>query len=257
MRTAAEECVSVAEMLEKYRLHCEAFYRHPNGEPTGEAGTIGLYCRPLRELYSDRPAAEFGPLDLQVVRQHMIANRKWSRSFINAAVRKIVRAFRWAASQQIIPVSVVDALRTVDGLKAGRTEARESRPVVAVSDDSFSATLPHLPPIIRDMALIGRLTGCRPGEICAMRPADIDRSRQVWVYSPRLHKNSWRGKDRRVFIAADAQAILTPYLDRQPEAYCFSPAESLGRDACATNNCHRDSTARPACSPTGVLRLLA
>ena len=65
-----------------------------------------------------------------------------------------------------------------------------------------------------------------------MRPGDIDRSRAVWVYSPPRHKNAWRGKERRIYIGADAQAILAPYLLRAAEAYCFSPAASeRGRNA--------------------------
>lgn len=222
-----DDC-TVAELLDRYRVHCEAHYRHPDGSQTGEAQNIGFCCRPLRELFGAHPANDFGPLDLQAVRQEMIARGTWARSLINAACRKIVRAFKWAASQELVAASTFQSLQTVDALKAGRCKARESRPVEAVNDDVIAATLKHLPPIVADMVVLQRLIGCRPDELCRLRPADIDRTRdEVWVYTPARHKTAWRGKDRRVFIAGESLVILAKYLDRSPEAFCFSPAESI------------------------------
>jgi hypothetical protein len=40
-------------------------------------------------------------------------------------------------------------------------------------------TLPHLPPMVADMVRIQRFVGCRPAEVCLLRPADLDRSGDV------------------------------------------------------------------------------
>jgi integrase len=76
------------------------------------------------------------------------------------------------------------------------------------------------------MVRLQRLVGCRPGEICRLRPCDTDRSDAVWVYRPFQHKTKHRGHNRLIFIGPQAQEILGPYMLRDPDAYCFAPAES-------------------------------
>jgi integrase len=65
-----------------------------------------------------------------------------------------------------------------------------------------------------------------------MRLSDIDRSEEIWIYSPVQHKNRWRGKRRRIYLGPQAQALLGPYLNRPTEQYLFSPREAeAGRSA--------------------------
>ena len=49
------------------------------------------------------------------------------------------------------------------------------------------ATVVHLPEPFRSMVQIQRLTGCRPCEVCLLRPCDVDRSGDVWRFTPREH----------------------------------------------------------------------
>jgi integrase len=88
------------------------------------------------------------------------------------------------------------------------------------------ATLPHLPAVVRSMVELQRATGMRPGELCIIRPCDIDRSGKVWEYRPAQHKTANRDHDRVVFIGPKGQEFLRPYLLRDAEAFCFSPMES-------------------------------
>jgi hypothetical protein len=95
-------------------------------------------------LYGHTPAAEFGPKALAAVRQHMIG-LGWCRSLINRRVDRIKRAFKWAASEELVPVAIHQALRTLPGLRRGRTEARESEAVGPVDPAYVNATLPLTP----------------------------------------------------------------------------------------------------------------
>lgn len=80
------------------------------------------------------------------------------------------------------------------------------------------------------MVRIQRLTSARPGEICSMVPADIDRTEDVWIYRPVEYKTEHFDKDRVIAIGPRAQKVLAPYLaDRDPNAFCFSLAESEAR----------------------------
>ena len=65
----------------------------------------------------------------------------------------------------------------------------EPRPV---ADADVEATLPFVNPHVRGMVRLQRLTGARSGEVCAMRPADVDRSGPVWVYHPRFGSEGGR-----------------------------------------------------------------
>ena len=61
---------------------------------------------------------------------------------------------------------------------------QELLPPLTAQEALVEATIPYLPPIVADMVKIQRLTGCRPGEVCQLRPMDLDRSGEVWTYRP-------------------------------------------------------------------------
>jgi integrase len=218
--------ITVTELCAHYYKFAQGYYRK-DGEPTGQVGIVAAALRPLRELFGTMPAAELGPLKLKAYQQHLV-RLDLARTYLNKLTAVIQRAYRWAVSEELLSASVSNALDTVTGLAKGRTEARESDPVLPVADELVDATLAKLPPVVADMVRVQRLTGCRPNEVCMMRPCDVDRSQgEVWVYRPRSHKNSHRGHDRIIAMGPKARAILAPYLlNREPDAECFSPAEA-------------------------------
>ena len=227
--------MTLVELCAAYLDFAEGYYVK-NGHPTGEMSTVYRSLRLLRELYGHTATVDFGPLALRTVQEQMVhspparASKKptrYSRKTINSTCESIKRIFKWAASHELIPVAVYQALATVPGLKHGRTCARESNPIRPVASDVVEATLHHLPPVVADMVRFERLTGCRPGEVCTIRPCDMDRSGEVWQYRPDSHKTEHHGRQRIVFVGPKAQAILLPYLLRAANAYCFSPAESV------------------------------
>jgi integrase len=76
------------------------------------------------------------------------------------------------------------------------------------------------------------LTGMRPGEVCAMRPADVDTTGAVWVYRPGQHKLAYRGRPREVVLGPKAQAVLRAFAPPGPGDYYFSPRRAIaGRRA--------------------------
>ena len=96
---------------------------------------------------------------------------------------------------------------------AGRSHRRaESEPVSPVDDATVQDTLPYLPPILADMVRFQQFTGCRPAEVCLIRPMDVDTSNPTWVYTPAKHKTAWSGHKRVIFIGPRGQEILRPLL---------------------------------------------
>jgi integrase len=225
--TSDAQDISVAEVIERYMQFAKTYYRRSDGTTTGEVYLIKAALRPVNQLFGASPAVEFGPLALDCCRQAMI-QKNWSRSTINNHVTRVKGVFKWATAQQLIPPSVHQALATVGGLRQGRSQAKERGPVRPVADEIIETTLPHLTSIVAAMVQLQRLTGARPGEICAMRVGEIDRSGDVWSYRPASHKTAFRGHHRLIPIGPKAQAILTPFpMKLDPQAYLFSPASAM------------------------------
>jgi integrase len=223
-----EESISVAEMIVAYRHHAEDFYRRPDRTPTGEADNVRIATGPLGDLYGLTAAKDFGPEQFLAIRDQMIKSGL-ARTTINSRMNIIRRVFRWAVGRGMIPEGTWTSLRAIEGLKVGRSSARESGPVTPVPDSWIDPVLPHLPASVRAMIELLRHTGARVGEICRMRGADLDLEGEegCWIYWPHRHKTQHRGRNRFVPIGPRAQEILRPWLREDPQAFIFSPLETV------------------------------
>lgn len=215
---------TVVEVINAYRKFAEQYYRK-NGEVTREYGCIKEALKIVRELYGRKLADDFGPLALKAVRQRMVDNG-WSRGYINKSIGRIRRCFKWAVENELVRRDMYHGLMAVSGLRKGRSEAREPDPVMPVDDATVQATLPHLSPVVADMIRFQRITGCRPQDVCNLRPCDVDMSGDVWLYRPATHKTEHHGRERIIPIGPKGQDILRPYLLREKETHCFSPRDS-------------------------------
>lgn len=213
------------ELLAAYWLHAEAYYRTPDGKPTSELSNVRQAMRFVRELYDTVPATSFGPLALKATRRAMI-DAGLSRCNINRHVDRVRRIFRWAVENELLPPGAYQALKAVTGLRAGRSDAKETEPVKPVPLAYVEAALPHLSPTLAAAVRVQLLTGCRPGEVLAMRPCDLDTTGDVWIYRPAAHKTAWRGLDRQIYLGPQAQAVIKPLLPLETTAYVFSPRAS-------------------------------
>jgi integrase len=149
-----------------------------------------------------------------------------SRSYVNEHIARLKRMYKWAAAEELISESTYRSLALVDGLRRGRTEAREPAPVKPVADEVVEVALEHLPEVVANMIRLQRLSGMRPVEVCILRPMDLDRGGDVWFYRPESHKTEHHGRERTICIGARGQAILLRYLARGADDCCFRPCDS-------------------------------
>jgi integrase len=211
-------------LVQMYNAHNEAYYL----PPSKEAYRISHAIFPLAEYYPDLLADDFGPLHLKNFREFIVNGEKydWCRKLINERIRCIKRMFKWAASETLVSVHTYMALTTVEGLRKGRTIARESKKVLPADMSMVNAIIARVTPVLADMIQIQLYTGMRPGELCKMRPCDIDRSTNIWQYIPKSHKTDYLNYNKIVLIGPKAQKILSKYLFRPSTEYCFKPADS-------------------------------
>lgn len=198
---------TVDEITVRFLDHADRHYRK-HGKPTSEIHLLKSAVAPLHERYGAIPAEAFGPKLLKEYRELLVA-RGLVRGTVNAFVGRIRRIFRYAVAEEMIGPEAYQRLAAVDGLRRGRTEAKESEPVRPVGDVALAAVLAHVPNPVNAMIRVQRLTGMRPGELCGMRWEDIDTTGDVWLYRPREHKLQHHGRDRVVAIGPQGQTILT------------------------------------------------
>ena len=167
---AEDNLVSIVELGAAYLKFAKTYYVK-NGKVTDELHSIKIAIRHLNQNYGKTFAKDFGPLALVAVRQQMIDAGN-SRRYINNNVNRIRRMFQWGVSNELVPVTVHQALATVPGLKKGKSNAVERPPVLPVDDATVEATLKHATPMVADMIRFQQLTGCRPGEVCAILPGE-------------------------------------------------------------------------------------
>jgi integrase len=148
-----------------------------------------------------------------------------SRKLINKDINRVRQMFGWAVENELLPVAVAQALREVKGLRRGRSAARETAPVEPVSEEHLRAILPHLSPQVAAMIQLQHLCGARPQEVISIRPCEIVKDGDVWLYQPRRHKTEHLDRSKVIMLGPRAQHLLRPWLDRDPESYCFVPAE--------------------------------
>jgi integrase len=241
-RLAAPDDLTIAELIVRYLEQVDA--RYSSDEPA----KIRLALKPVRQFYGTIQVREFGPLALKAIRQKLMES-DLVRSQINKRVRRIVQMFRWAASDELIPVTVHQALKTVEGLRRGRGDVREGKPVKPVPDAHVEAIRRFVSRQVWTMIELQRLSGMRPGEVCQMRTCDINTQGRIWEYRPAAHKTAHHGRDRIVFLGPQAQAVLKPWLRAELGAYLFQP-----REAEAERREHQRSQRKSKVQPSQVCR---
>jgi integrase len=217
--------LTIVELVARFWTHAEKFYRHKDGSPTGEADNFRLALKPLKELYGDTLAKDFGPRAFRAMQSSMI-EKGWSRNYINAQAQRVKAVFRWAVSQELLPGNVYHTLTAVRGLAKGRSEARESTPVKPVPEQYVEAIRPHVSAQVWAMIQIQSLTGARSGEVVIMRAIDLDTAGKIWSYKPQAHKGEHHEHGREIRIGPRAQEIIHPFLKSDLSAYIFSPADA-------------------------------
>ena len=238
--------VSVNEVLLAYRRYAETYYVNPDGTHTPELERIDLAIAPVTKLYGMTAAENFGPKALKAVRDKMVAEGL-CRLTINQRIGCIKRVFAWAVEEELIPPTVLYGLKAVRGLRRGKSTAPESRPVRPVPVHVTDAVLRFLPATLQAMLQLHDLTGMRSGELVNLRTCDIEINIEgkPWLYRPAKHKTMHHGHERVVPIGPQAQAILKPFLNRDVQAFVFSPVQAR-RERDALKRAKRKSKVQPS-----------
>jgi integrase len=216
--------LSVGQLVLLYDGHVREHYVK-NGRPTSEQLCIKAALRFIVETDRNTLIRHFGPRRFKAVRVRMIAAGLCRRS-INQNGRRIRRLFRWGVSEELVPADVLAALEAVDGLKAGRTQAREKAPIGPVDLRDVIKIHRLLSRQVIAMIVLQLRTGARPGEIVQLRGRDLDMEGETWTFTPSSHKMEHQERQRVIFLGRRAQRIVRRFLKPDLDAYLFSPIDA-------------------------------
>ncbi len=220
----------LSSLITLYLNWAKNYYR----QPSMESDNIRWALSPLLSYCGEIKAKDFTPKQLKLYRDHVISTYDWCISTINRRITTIVKMFQWAVSEEFVNSYTWQSLQSVESLKSRYCDRRIRliKKVMPIELDRVNLTLKHLSPTLQDMVNLQLLTAMRPGEMVKIRPENINRSGEIWLYTPKAtsedgqdHKTAHYGHDRTICIGPKAQAILTKYLRRPTGTFCFQPEE--------------------------------
>ncbi|MCH2212045.1 MAG: tyrosine-type recombinase/integrase [Fuerstiella sp.] len=223
---AVQVSLTVSRLALLFMKHAIEEYVDVDGEPTGEADNFKYALRSLTNYFHGVRVIDFGPKKLKELRDRLV-DEGLAQGTINSRIRRIKQVIEWGVSEEYVSVNHFQALRTVKGLRAGRTKAKPPTPKPKVEIEHVEAVQRHVTSPVWGLIQFMLLTGCRPSEACALRWSKIDTSGQNWVYQPQKHKTSHRGKNRSVIIGPRCQKLLNSFREHSRSDYVFDPQVGL------------------------------
>lgn len=182
-------------------------------------------CTLLGEKYPKLLVSDFGPLKLQEFRESLL-QYEWTRTYINQQIQRVKGCFRWGVSQEIVRVEVLQALETVAGLRAGEG-GKPSKVVTPANPDHVAQALAVASPTIQAAITLLAHTGMRASNLCSLRWEEINRTGDIWLYSPKQHKSLHRGKVLVVPLGPRCQAALKALPGKQDGEWLLSPRDAV------------------------------
>jgi integrase len=218
--SATERGISVAELCTRFINWARATF--PPDEERSRASFVAyeISARLLSERYGLIPAKDFSQKHFHELRDDLIQKR-YARNTINHRMSRVKRIFAWGEEREHVPYEVCAKLNRIKNLAKGELGVRERPKVAPVADDVVQATLPYLNPTLQALVKVLRHTGARVGEMLRLRPMDLDRSAETWLYRPSSHKTESH-QERVIRIGPKAQETLQPMLEGlAPAEYVF------------------------------------
>jgi hypothetical protein len=153
--------VTVKELAAAFLDHAKATLKKPNY--THHRVVVLDF---LNKFYGDNTLVnDFKPSCLKLVRQELInalnkrGKPRFCRGMVNDYVSRIVRIFQWGVEEGIVHSDTAAVLKAVKPLEEGYAGTFDHEEREDVPDSVIKSTLPFMPPTLRAMIKLQRLTG--------------------------------------------------------------------------------------------------
>lgn len=230
-----EQVRPLRELFAAWEQYLDGARRYQKrGEETSQRAIVRVAVREFCERFGNVPADRYHERLLLQHRDDLEQRERLSRSGINRKVGILRAAIKWAfgrghlSRDQWLGTSAVDPLSRAEA--GGRDRKRAKRAVGLDEIDKVAACLPRVPAaMLRLQAIIG----CRPGEVCGMRWADLDRAPvdvdgvTCWTFRVEGAKAEHHGRATIYAVPPSAQRVLEQFTPTKPGGYVFAPAATM------------------------------
>jgi integrase len=213
----------VADIAQASLDHFSKTYRK-NGKATSYVHNCRSALQRLIDEMGSLDANDLTPPGLARLRDEWDRQALVARETINLWVGTIRSAWSWAAEQGMVHPDVALRLTTVRLLQRGRSKSGEYDDVKPVAWATVERTLVECSEVVGRIVRTLWHTGMRPDEACSLRPADLDTTGDIWLYTPQSHKTAHRGRERIIAIGPQARAEIEPWLTPEAQQPIFRPA---------------------------------
>ena len=213
--------LTVSRLAVLFLQHAEVEYRR-DGMPTGETANFRQALQNMNNLFHGVRVIDFGPKKLKQLQSAMVSEGL-AQQTINGRIRRVKQVLEWGVSEELVSVSVSQALKTVHGLRVGKTAAKGPDPKGPVSEAAVNAIKQHVTTPVWGLIQFMLFTGCRPSEAIALKWSEINTTKPVWTYCPKHHKTAHKGKKRVIVIGPQGQRVLNGLREMSRSDYVFDP----------------------------------
>ena len=227
---------TVGDLLDRHLEHIDATGRYrKNGEPTRTRAWIVAIGKAFRAFAGSMPVSRCTEATLVAFRDQLERNQEITRRGINRKITTLLQVFRWGRVRGLVQKTVWADVSTIEPLKRGEVgdRAEHGRARRAVTPEEVQRIVAHCCPQVAAMLQLQVMCGMRPGEVLAMRWADIQKTgfdgseSGAWLYVvPGGGKTGHHGHVTRYFLMKAAQQILERF-PATPLAAIFSPAVAM------------------------------
>lgn len=213
----------------------DAFWRHLDsegkyrkaGKDTSQRDSIRTCFAEFLRMFPSLRTRSLTKRHLKEWRRALLQKKGLTLYGINRKVAYIKQLVAWGCDEELVPDSVLARVQQLRPLSRESVENRneEVRKRRALSDEEITRCLPLLSRNVRGLIQFQLLTGCRPGEACALRMLDIDRNPLnakdgEWVYTVARPKTEHHGRAVKYMLNAAARALVMEYAD-SPSGHVF------------------------------------
>lgn len=230
-----QKAPTVREVFGQYERYLDETGRYQkHGKPTSERAMVQLAIRELLQLFGDLPATELGEAQLLAYRDTLERCPRITRKGINRKLQLLKRGLKWMRPRGLINRDQWHEIHALEPIKRGEMQAdrerrQNKRAVTFAEVQVVAAEAGH---VVGAMMRLQALTGMRPGEVCAMKWEDIDRTpvriedAVCWTYRVREAKTAHHGHETVYPLTPAAQELLQDF-DDGSTSYVFSPQRAM------------------------------
>ena len=233
--TVVQAAMTFRSLFDQFLAQADATGRYwKNGTPTTQRSHFDRVARSLEACLGRLPISKVTEATMITWRDVLERNRAMTRSGINRLVAAAMQVMRWGRTRGLVPKIVWADIAVLEPLKRGEVGDRpeKGRPRRAVTAEEAEKVAACASPQIAAMIRLQSLTGMRPGEVCAMRWGDIQKSpipgdvTGSWIYLVPNGKTAHHGHVTRYVLPPAAQRVLEQF-PALPLASIFSPASAM------------------------------